>query len=64
MLVRNDDLSLINRDGDRVVEPGEFLLASSRRWSGRRRFELVGPDGARGPKSEPTTRPVKTGADE
>ena len=67
MVIRNDDLTLINRDGERVVEPGEFRF-----WAGgslatlklSETIELQGPDGERGPTSRPTTTPIKTGADE
>ena len=68
-VVRNDDLTLINRDGKRVVEPGEFKFmvgGSSVDIKQDTTIEVVGPKGERGP-IEPkgaTTKPAKTGADE
>ena len=67
MVVRNDDLSLINRDGKRVVEPGEFRFSAGGSLATlklTKTVELVGPKGERGPTSKPTTTPIKTGADE
>jgi beta-glucosidase len=51
-VVRNDDLSLINRDGKRVVEPGEFKFmvgGSSSDIQQQKTVVLVGPNGDRGP---------------
>jgi beta-glucosidase len=67
MVVRNDDLTLINRDGQRVVEPGEFLFSAGGSLGTLKltaTIEVVGPGGERGPKSTPSTKPIKTGADE
>jgi len=67
MVVRNDDLSLINREGQRVVEPGEFLFSAGGSLATLKQtqtIELLGPNGERGPKSAPSTKPAKTGADE
>jgi beta-glucosidase len=51
-VVRNEDLSLINCDGKRVVEPGEFKFmvgTSSTDLREHKTLVLVGPDGDRGP---------------
>ncbi|MEA2710313.1 MAG: beta-glucosidase [Phycisphaerales bacterium] len=68
-VVRNDDLTLINRDGKRVVEPGEFRFSAGSSSADIRQdatIEIVGPNGERGPiePKSATTKPNKTGADE
>jgi beta-glucosidase len=67
-VVRNEDLSLINRDGKRVVEPGEFKFmagTSSTDVREQQTVVLVGPDGDHGPvdatgqsKVKGTTQPT------